>query len=70
MSDSKITINGRELTDDQIMTVKVALSSFSVDLHDGSFGDHEMGKSISNGYQANILDIDNLFRMPEAVKVL
>lgn len=69
MSESKIIINGHELNQAQVMTIRIALSAFSVELHDECLGKDKMGKLISSGYQLRIREIDNMVRPREMMKV-
>jgi hypothetical protein len=50
MAEPKITINGRELTEAQAMTLRVALNSFLSDLAAEGLGDDEHGKRMTEAY--------------------
>ena len=56
MDEPSITINGTPLTEAQAMTVRVALSSFALDLEEG-LGDDEHGQKMSAGYKARLGEI-------------
>jgi hypothetical protein len=56
-----ITINGVRLTEAQAMTVRVAVNNLAIDLtHDNPLGNDEIGKSIADGYQARIHEINQI----------
>ena len=50
--EAKITINGIELNNAEAMTIRVAVSSFVIDLQEGGLGDDATGKSLCKGYRA------------------
>lgn len=54
-----ITINGTELTDAQVMTLRVALLNFSADLcaEKHPLGDDDHGKAMTAGYKLQINEI-------------
>lgn len=56
-TEAVITINGRQLTYGESMTIRVALESFAWSLTDDGLGEDETGKAITKGYQANIRTI-------------
>ena len=55
--EKEIIVNGVRLTEGQSMTVRVALSSYSMDLNEHGLGDDDMGKKICKGYQKCINEI-------------
>lgn len=63
MKELKITINGKELTEAQALTVHVALQSFAMDLAHKPMilGDDEHGRFMVKSYLANITAINNLY---------
>jgi len=52
-----IVINGAPLTEGQAMTLRVALSSFVMDLQDNGMGDDEHGKRMKEAYLARAAEI-------------
>jgi hypothetical protein len=62
--EASITINGHVLTTAQAMTVRVALSSFSMTLQDEGCGDDEHGKLMTKGYLAAAAGIFNYMKDP------
>lgn len=48
--EAKITVNGKELTPGESMTVRVALEGFASDLQHRGLGPDEMGQKICKGY--------------------
>lgn len=58
--ESCITINDITLTDAQAMTVRVAVTSFAMELRAVGLGDDERGKAIAGGYLARLDEIFNL----------
>lgn len=63
MDKLKITINGKELTVGQAMTVHVALQSFAMELFANRIllGDDEHGQFMAKAYLANITAINKLY---------
>lgn len=63
MKELKITINGKELTEAQALTVHVALQSFATDLayKPLALGDDEHGRFMVKSYLANISAINELY---------
>jgi len=55
-----ITINGKQLTQGQSMTVRAALNAFTVDLKNEGLGEDEIGLSILKGYLRNIQQINEM----------
>lgn len=58
MTEASIVINGVELTDAQSMTVRVALGSFSIDLHENGLGNDDHGRAMREGYLSRINEIN------------
>lgn len=51
MNEAKMTLKNRPLTQAEVMTIRVALNAFIMDLSDPVYlGKDETGKSIRNGY--------------------
>jgi hypothetical protein len=61
IKEANIIINGQECTDSESMTIRVALSSFLMDLNDNGLGDDTHGKVMTSGYKANIFSIFSKF---------
>lgn len=59
MSEAKITINGKELSYAESMTVHVAISSFMMELKHEGLGEDETGKQITKNYIKNCKEILN-----------
>lgn len=57
--EAKITINGKELSYAESMTVRVAISSFMMELKNEGLGEDEVGKQITNNYIKNCKEIEN-----------
>jgi hypothetical protein len=57
-----MTINGTRLTTAQAMTVRVAISTFAMDLQASGLGDDETGREIAQGYLAAISQLYRLMR--------
>ena len=56
-----ITINGVQLNTAQAMTVRVAVTNFTLDLRaPDALGEDETGVAIRNGYRARLDEILNL----------
>jgi hypothetical protein len=49
--EATVVINGEILSKAEVMTLRVALGSFSLNLNANGLGDDETGKAITNGYQ-------------------
>ena len=49
--EADVKINGLSLAFGEIMSVRVAISQFLIQLQADGLGDDEMGKSLCNGYQ-------------------
>ena len=64
LMESKIIVNGYELTEAQSMTLRVALESFASDLHDNGLGDDDVGKRITTNYLARIDEIREVLYQP------
>ena len=60
MIEPTITINDRQLTDAQAMTIRVAIESFASDLSENGLGDDETGKQTTKGYLNRIKEIRSL----------
>jgi hypothetical protein len=57
MAEAFMTINDKPLTAAQSMTVRVALSTFAMDLHGQGLGDDEHGSTMTEGYLKAIREI-------------
>jgi len=63
MEDSEpvITINGVQLNTAQAMTVRVAITNFTLELRaPDALGDDETGVAIRNGYRARLSEVLDL----------
>ena len=56
-----ITINGRELTFAQAMTLRVAVGHFGMFLADGAIR-RSIGDRLADGYRANLGEIERFMR--------
>lgn len=56
-----ITINGRELSFAQAMTLRVAVGHFGMFLADGNIR-RSIGDRLAEGYQANLAEIERSMR--------
>ena len=54
MKEPNIIINGYILSEAEVMTVRVALETFSIDLSEGSMGTDSHGLKMADRYQTNI----------------
>ena len=61
--ESEIIVNGKILTEAQVMTVRVALNGFSVDLQDNGLGDDEHGKAMARAYLARLGEIIGIMKI-------
>ena len=57
MAEAFMTINDKPLTAAQSMTVRVALSTFAMDLHGQGLGDDDHGTLMTKGYLKAIREI-------------
>lgn len=57
MDEPNITINGKQLTIGQAMTIRVALESFCMSLWSEGLGDDAHGKAMTEGYLARAAEI-------------
>lgn len=57
MTEADITINGKNLSVGQAMTVRVALESFAMSLVQEGCGDDEHGKAMTAAYINRIAEI-------------
>jgi hypothetical protein len=55
--ETKITINGKLLTDDQAMTLRVAVANFYTDLQVNGIGEGEVGKTMALNYLDRLNEI-------------
>ncbi len=55
--EAKVTINGKELTQGQVMTLRVACNSFSSDLAENSLGDDDHGKTMTKLYKERLKEL-------------
>lgn len=60
MSEASIVINGVVLSHAQAMTVRVALGSFSIDLHNDGLGDDDHGIAMTEAYLSRIVEINSI----------
>lgn len=63
--EPKIIINNVHLTEGEAMTVRVAVSSFMLDLQSHGLGDDEHGEHMSTAYQHNLRNIVALMQLSE-----
>lgn len=61
--EPKITINGRELTEAQAMTVRVAVQSYAMSLSSEGLGEDETGKAIAKSYLARITEVNRFMAL-------
>lgn len=52
-NESQITINGKSLSIGEAMTLRVAVETFYMDMHQNGCGDDDIGRSICKGYIKN-----------------
>lgn len=64
MEEPDIIINGHILNPGQAMTIRVALQSFLMELHDRGLGDDDTGKQITKGYQTCGAEINRMMAEP------
>lgn len=57
--EANIIVNGRQLSEAESMTVRVALNSFSQEVNQGGLGDDEHGKKMVELYTANANSVLN-----------
>lgn len=55
--EASISIEGVELTFSQSMTLRVALETFAMTLHDTGLGDDKTGKALTAGYLERVREI-------------
>jgi hypothetical protein len=60
MSEPKITINGQQLTDGQVVTLRVAIESFATDISEKGLGNDTHGKAMARAYLERISEIRKL----------
>ena len=58
--EPRITINGTELTAGQSMTVRVAISSFIINMQSDGLGDDEHGKIMTAAYLERAREVEGL----------
>lgn len=61
-SKTIITINGHTLSPGHIVTIKVALESFAMDLKDSGLGDDQHGLTMTRLYLDRIAEIRSILR--------
>jgi len=62
MTEARITINGKELTPAQSMTVRVALNDFSLSMQDkNALGADEHGQFMVSAYRSRLSEIMPMF---------
>ena len=60
-NESKVTINGIELTVGQVMSIRVAVSSMIMEMSEpDALGSDEMGKLLANGYVRNLREVEKM----------
>lgn len=52
-----VFLNGQQLTPGQVITLQVALGSFTMDLQTNGLGDDDHGKTMTRLYLENINDL-------------
>ena len=65
MKEAHITINWHHLTFAESMTLRVAISSFLMNMKEEGLGDDKIGKSLAQNYTKNASNIQN-YIMEEA----
>lgn len=66
MSEPTITINGRQLTEGQAMTVRVSLGSLLMDMQEpDALGNDYHGHFMREAYIANIGEINRMIQEPK-----
>lgn len=61
--EPKIIINGKEMSEGESMTIRVALSSFFVELQDNdALGKDKIGREIARLYRENMYGIFEVMR--------
>lgn len=63
--EPKIIINNVYLTEGEAMTIRVAVSSFMLDLQRHGLGDDEHGEHMSTAYQHNLHHIIAIMQLSE-----
>jgi len=61
VSDTIITINGKQLTRHQAMTVRFALTSLEIDMDSDSLGDDQESKKMTAVYKGLCNEIKGMF---------
>lgn len=51
--EARIQINGRDLTEGESMTIRVAITSYLQDIQFNGLGEDEAGRSMARGYIDN-----------------
>jgi len=52
-----VVINNEQLTDAQVVTLRVALNTFAIDLKSGTLGEDEHGRRMTNAYLARLSEV-------------
>ena len=59
-TEARVSINGVGLNAGQVMTLRVAVSSFLSDMRENGLGDDEMGEKLTAGYIRNSHELEIL----------